>query len=169
MTIKSIEDLFVHSLSDISNAEKQLTKALPRLLRAASEPELKAAFEANLDATQGRIERIDQAVEETGLRLRRVKCAAMEGLVEEGKEQIEEVEKGAVLDSALIAAAQKIAHYEIATYGTLCALAKHLDYSEASKQLHVSLEESKAIDAELTILAQRGSSGKQMNARSVGG
>lgn len=79
MTIKSIEDLFVHSLSDISNAEKQLTKALPRLLRAASEPELKAAFEANLDATQGRIERIDQAVEETGLRLRRVKCAAMEG------------------------------------------------------------------------------------------
>lgn len=74
-----------------------------------------------------------------------------------------------MLDSALIAAAQKIAHYEIATYGTLCALAKHLDYAEAGKQLNVSLEESKAIDAELTVLAQRGSAGKQMNARSAAG
>lgn len=167
MTVKSLEDLFVHSLSDISNAEKQLTKALPKLLRAATQPELKAAFEANMDATQGRIERIDQAVEKTGLRLRRIKCAAMEGLVEEGKEQIEEVEKGAVLDSALIAAAQKIAHYEIATYGTLCALAKHLDYTDAGKQLHLSLEESKAIDAELTILAQRGNAEEQTTSKKV--
>ena len=126
MAVKTIEDLFIHELSDIYSAEKQLTKALPRLAKAADAPELKTAFETHLEETQGQIERIDQVVEVLGIRLKRIKCAAMEGLVEEGKEVIDSVEEGPLRDAALIGGAQKVEHYEIAAYGTLCALAKQL-------------------------------------------
>ncbi|EJN08364.1 ferritin-like domain-containing protein [Herbaspirillum sp. YR522] len=155
MSVKSLNDLFIHSLSDVYSAEKQLTKALPKMARAATNPDLAAAFTAHLEETHGQIERIDQVVEATGIRLKRIKCAAMEGLVEEGKEQIEEVEKGPVLDAALIGAAQKVEHYEIATYGTLCALAKKLGYPEAVALLRETLEEEKATDEKLTILAEQ--------------
>ena len=96
MAIKTAEDLFIHELSDIYSAEKQLTKALPRLARAASDPDLSAAFETHLEETQGQVERIDQVVELLGIRLKRIKCAAMEGLVEEGKEAIDSIEEGPV-------------------------------------------------------------------------
>src|SRR5690606_22451500 len=86
MAVKTIEELFIHELSDIYSAEKQMTKALPRLAKAADAPELKAAFEAHLEETQGQVERIDQVVEVLGIRLKRIKCAAMEGLVEESKD-----------------------------------------------------------------------------------
>lgn len=92
MAIKTAEDLFTHELSDIYSAEKQLTKALPRLARASSNPDLAAAFELHLDETQGQIERIDQVVEALGIRLKRIKCAAMEGLIEERKEITDSVE-----------------------------------------------------------------------------
>ncbi|ARP82852.1 hypothetical protein CAL12_19890 [Bordetella genomosp. 8] len=153
MAAKTVEDLFLHELSDVYSAEKQLTKALPRLARAATHPDLKAAFETHLQETQGQIERIDQIVESAGLKLKRVKCMAMEGLVEEGKEIIEEVEKGPVLDAALIGAAQKVEHYEIATYGTLAAFAKQLGHQDAMKLLLETLQEEKATDEKLTVLA----------------
>ncbi|ANN79037.1 ferritin-like domain-containing protein [Bordetella flabilis] len=154
MAEKTIQDLFLHELSDIYSAEKQLTKALPKLARAASNPDLAAAFKTHLEETLGQVERIDQIVELMGLRLKRIKCAAMEGLVEEGKEVIEEIGKGPVLDAALIGAAQKVEHYEIASYGTLATFAKQLGETEAQKLLGETLQEEKATDEKLTMLAE---------------
>jgi len=155
MATKTLNDLFIHSFSDVYSAEKQLTKALPKLARAATNPELAAAFEKHLEETQGQIERIDRVVESAEIKLKRVKCVAMEGLVEEGQEQIEEIEKGPILDAALIAAAQKVEHYEIATYGTLATLAKKLGYAEGMKLLLETLQEEKATDEKLTMLAKQ--------------
>ncbi len=156
MAVKTLEDLFVHELSDVHSAERQITKALPRLARAAENPELAAAFEAYLEETNGQIERLDQLVEQLGIRLKRIKCAAMEGLVEEGKEVIDTIPKGPVRDAALVGGAQKVEHYEIAAYGTLCALAKELGYTEALELLKATLEEEKATDEKLTVLAESG-------------
>ena len=156
MAVKTLEDLFVHELSDVHSAERQITKALPRLARAAENPELAAAFEAHLEETNGQIERLDQVVEQLGIRLKRIKCAAMEGLVEEGKEVIDTIPKGPVRDAALVGGAQKVEHYEIAAYGTLCALAKELGYTEALELLKATLEEEKATDEKLTVLAESG-------------
>ncbi|WP_413626344.1 ferritin-like domain-containing protein [Luteibacter sp. Lutesp34] len=155
MAVKTIEDLFIHELSDIYSAEKQLTKALPRLARAAEAPELKQAFETHLEETQGQVERIDQIVEALGIRLKRMKCAAMEGLVEEGKEVIDEIPAGPLRDAALIGGAQKVEHYEIASYGTLAAIAKQLGYKDAIPLLQATLKEEKATDEKLTILAEQ--------------
>jgi len=155
MSVKTLHELFVHELSDIYSAEKQLTKALPRLARAAANPKLRQAFEAHLEETQGQVERIDRIVENGDIRLKRIKCAAMEGLVEEGREVIEAVEQGPVRDAALIAGAQKVEHYEIASYGTLCALAKQLGYDKAIDLLKQTLGEEKATDEKLTALAEQ--------------
>ncbi|WP_411834854.1 ferritin-like domain-containing protein [Pseudoxanthomonas mexicana] len=163
MSVKTIEELFIHELSDIYSAEKQLTKALPKLARAASNPDLAAAFEAHLEETQGQIERIDQVVETLDIKLKRIKCAAMEGLVEEGKEIIDSVAAGPLRDAALIGGAQKVEHYEIAAYGTLAALAKQLGYSKALPLLLETLQEEKATDEKLTMLAEQG--GNQEAAR----
>ena len=160
MAVKTLEDLFLHELSDIYSAEKQMTKALPRLARAAENTDLQAAFTAHLEETHGQIERIDQAVELLGLKLKRIKCAAMEGLVDEGKETIEAVEKGPVRDAALIGGAQKVEHYEIASYGTLCELGKQLGYADAVKLLKETLAEEKATDAKLTLLAESGANAR---------
>ncbi|CAM2159186.1 DUF892 domain-containing protein YciF (plasmid) [Pararobbsia alpina] len=157
---KTIDDLFVHMLSDIYSAEKQLTRALAKLSRAASDPELIDAFKTHLEETQGQIERIDQIVEKTGLRLKRMKCVAMEGLIEEGQELIDEIKKGAVLDAGLVAAAQKVEHYEIASYGSLCAIGKQLGHDDAVKLLTQTLEEEKATDLKLSKFAQRAGNGK---------
>ncbi|WP_369942859.1 ferritin-like domain-containing protein [Xanthomonas medicagonis] len=156
MAIKTIDELFLHELSDIYSAEKQLTKALPKLARAATNPALRAAFEAHLEETQGQVERIDQIVEILDLRLKRIKCAAMEGLVEEGKEVIDSIEAGPVRDAALIGGAQKVEHYEIASYGTLAAMAKQLGKTDALKLLLETLEEEKSTDEKLTLLAEQG-------------
>jgi ferritin-like metal-binding protein YciE len=154
MAAKTLEDLFIHALSDIYSAEKQLTKALPKMARAATNLELSKAFLTHLDETKGQIDRIDKMVENDGLKLKRIKCVAMEGLVEEGAEIIEEIEKGPVRDAGLIAAAQKVEHYEIASYGTLCALAKHLGRDETGRLLHDTLLEEKATDEKLSKFAQ---------------
>ncbi len=155
MSIKTIEELFIHELSDIYSAEKQLTKALPTLARASSAPELREAFESHLEETQGQVERIDQVVELLGIHLKRIKCAAMEGLVEEGKEVIEGVEEGPLRDAALIGGGNKVEHYEIASYGTLIALAKQLGYKDAVPLLKETLAEEKAADEKLTLLAEQ--------------
>lgn len=160
MSVKTIEELFIHELSDIHSAERQLTKALPRLARAAHSDKLAAAFEAHLGETEGQIERIDQVVDLLGIKLKRIKCAAMEGLVEEGKDVIEDIEKGPLRDAALIGGAQKVEHYEIAAYGTLAALAKQLGYKDAIPLILETLEEEKATDEKLTVLAESGGNQK---------
>ncbi|HBC1785250.1 TPA: ferritin-like domain-containing protein [Escherichia coli] len=139
---------------DTYSAEKQLTKALSKLSCSAYSDKLTAAFQSHLDETHGQIERIDQVVDsEDGLKLKRIKCAAMEVLIEEANEVIESTDKNEVRDAALIAAAQKVEHYEIASYGTLVTLAEQLGYKKAAKLLKETLEEEKATDVKLTDLA----------------
>lgn len=134
MNMKTIEDVFIHLLSDTYSAEKQLTRALAKLARATSNEKLSQTFHAHLEETHGQIERIDQVVEsESNLKIKRMKCVAMEGLIEEANEVIESTEKNEVRDAALIAAAQKVEHYEIASYGTLATLAEQLGYRKAAK------------------------------------
>ncbi|MEN3113227.1 ferritin-like domain-containing protein [Uliginosibacterium paludis] len=152
---RTLDELFLHELSDVYSAEKQLTKALPRLARAATNSELAQAFETHLEETLGQVQRIDQIVEAKGLRLKRLKCAAMEGLVEESRELIDELEKGPILDAALVAAAQKVEHYEIATYGTLATWAKLLGHDDAMDLLLETLQEEKATDEKLTQFAKQ--------------
>ncbi|MRS92121.1 DUF892 family protein [Enterobacteriaceae bacterium RIT714] len=154
MNMKSLEDVFIHLLSDTYSAEKQLTRALAKLAREASSEPLRTAFKSHLEETHGQIERIDQIVEqEPALKIKRIKCVAMEGLIEEANEVIESTEKNSVRDAALIAAAQKVEHYEIASYGTLATLAEQLGYKKAVLLLATTLEEEKATDLKLTDLA----------------
>lgn len=156
MAVKTMEELFIHELSDIYSAEKQMTKALPRLAKAAESEQLAAAFQAHLEETEGQVERVEKVAEVLGIKLKRIKCAAMEGLVEESKDVIDEVKEGPLRDAALIGGAQKAEHYEIASYGTLCALAKQLGYKDAIPMLKATLEEEKATDEKLTMLAEGG-------------
>lgn len=154
MKIQTIEDIFIHLLSDTYSAEKQLTRALTKLSRASACEELQTAFSAHLEETQGHIERIDKLLEQNDqIRLKRMKCVAMEGLIEEANEVIEATEKNEIRDAALIAAAQKVEHYEIAAYGTLCTLAEQLGYKVAVKLLAETLEEEKDADMKLTDIA----------------
>lgn len=154
MAIKTMQDLFIHELSDIYSAEKQLTKALPKMARASSEQELANAFETHLEETNGQVERIDKIVEKCDIKLKRMKCAAMEGLVEESKDIIDAIEKGPLRDAALIGGAQKVEHYEIASYGTLCAMARQLGFDDAVPLLEATLKEEKSTDEKLTRLAE---------------
>jgi ferritin-like metal-binding protein YciE len=167
MQRKTIDDLFIHALSDIYSAEKQLTKALPKMARAASHPLLQQAFNKHLEETHGQVERIDKMVALGDLKLKRIKCAAMEGLVEEGAEVIDEIQKGPVLDAALIGAAQKVEHYEIASYGTLCELAKQLGMKEVAKLLLETLKEEKDTDVKLTQLAGAGINAEALKTSNV--
>ncbi|EPL2247819.1 ferritin-like domain-containing protein [Klebsiella aerogenes] len=154
MKIQTIEDIFIHLLSDTYSAEKQLTRALAKLSRASACEELQTAFSAHLEETQGHIERIDKLLEQNDqIRLKQMKCVAMEGLIEEANEVIEATEKNEIRDAALIAAAQKVEHYEIAAYGTLCTLAEQLGYKAAVKLLAETLEEEKDADMKLTDIA----------------
>ena len=151
--ITSLHDAFVHELSDIYSAEKQLTKALPKLAKAASNRVLAEGFTTHCDETQGQIDRIDQIVDDLGIKLKRVKCLAMEGLVAEGAETIEEIEKGPVRDAVLILGAQKVEHYEIAAYGGLITIAQALGYTDAVQLLKDTLAEEKGADEKLNKVA----------------
>jgi ferritin-like metal-binding protein YciE len=153
MKIKTLEEAFVHGLSDIYSAEKQLVKALPKLAKASSNPKLAEGFEKHLVETEGQVARIDKIVEESGIKLQRIKCKAMEGLVEEGQETIKEIEEGPVRDVMLIAGAQKVEHYEIAAYGSLIEIAKQLGHINAARLLADTLKEEKATDEILSKLA----------------
>ncbi|CAN7483024.1 ferritin-like domain-containing protein [Acidovorax sp. LjRoot66] len=154
MAVKTVEDLFLHELSDTYSAEKQMTRSLPQMARAAADGQLAQAFLDHLEETRGQVQRIDEIVEILNLKLKRIKCAAMEGLVEEGKDLIDEIDKGPVLDVALIGAAQKVEHYEIASYSTLIALATKLGYTPVLPLLQASLAEEKATDDKLGKLGQ---------------
>lgn len=148
-----MKELLIEELRDIYNAEKQLTKALPKLARAAQNEALKTAFQDHLQETQGQIERLEQVFEKLDTRARGKLCHAMEGLVEEAKDIMEEGLSPELLDAALIAAAQKVEHYEIASYGTVHAYAEALGEREVADLLKQTLEEEKATDEKLNKLA----------------
>jgi len=155
MTVKTLNDLFIHDLSDVYSAEKQITRALPKMARAATDENLIAAFNQHLEETRAQIERLDELVEVTPeVKIKRMKCHALEGLVEEAQEIIDSVEKGEIRDQGLVGAAQKVEHYEIATYGTLQALALKLGYTKAAQLLEATLNEEKQTDEKLTSVAE---------------
>ena len=156
MKIHTLEEAFIMELSDIYNAEKQLTKALPKMAKAASDPELARGFETHLRETEGQIERLDRVVELCGIKLKSEKCDAMEGLIAEGDEAVKYTDEGPVRDAMLIAAAQKVEHYEIAGYGTLAELARKLGHDEAAGLLEETLQQEKDTDVKLTELAVGG-------------
>jgi ferritin-like metal-binding protein YciE len=148
-----MQDLLIDELRDIYHAEKQLTRALPKMARAASNGQLKEAFTQHLEETRGQIERLEQVFELLDTRTRGKPCHAMEGLIEEAKEIMEMGLGPELLDVALIAAAQKVEHYEIAGYGTLVALAQTSGFSEAAQLLQETLDEEKKTDQLLNKLA----------------
>lgn len=154
MRLDSLHDLFVDELKDIYNAEQQLVKALPKMAKAASSPELQAAFEEHLEVTRGQVERLEAVFQQIETTARGKKCKAMEGLLEEGKELMEEDAAADVMDAALICAAQKVEHYEIAAYGCLRTYASLLGYDKAAELLHETLDEESEADKKLTELAE---------------
>ncbi|ABP62852.1 MULTISPECIES: YciE/YciF ferroxidase family protein [Enterobacteriaceae] len=154
MNISTLEDLFSHDLSDVYSAEKQILRALPKMSRAASDPQLISAFEQHLEETRGQIERLDRLAEMTDfVSITGMTCHALEGLAEEAQEIMDSVDAGPVRDAGLIGAAQKVEHYEIAAYGTLHALALKLGLNEAAELLAETLQEEKETDKKLTAIA----------------
>ncbi len=156
MSLDSLEKLFLEELKDIYNAEKQLTRALPRMAKAAESPELEQAFTTHLKETEGQIQRLERVFKGLGQAARGKKCKGMEGLIEEGKEKMEEDGEPMVIDAALIASAQKVEHYEIAAYGCLRTYAELLGYTEAVQLLQQNLQEEEAADQKLNALAEGG-------------
>lgn len=156
MKVDTLRELMIEEMKDIYSAETQLLKALPKMAKAASNPELKSAFEEHLEQTETHVERLDQVFEKLGESPKGKKCKGMEGLLEEGKELMQEDIEEDVLDAGLIAAAQKVEHYEIAAYGCICTYAKLLDLSDEGEILHETLDEEKETDEKLTELAESG-------------
>ena len=149
-----IHELFVDELRDILGGEKQLLKGLKKMANAASSETLKMAFEEHYAQTEGQIERLKNAFATIGMTARAKKCKAMEGLLEEADEIIESFDEGPVLDAALISAAQKVEHYEIASYGCLVTYAKLMEHTEAGELLAETLAEEKETDLKLTEIAE---------------
>jgi len=149
-----MEELLIDELKDIYSAENQIIKALPRMAKAANSPELKRAFERHLEETRRQVERLDQIGQTLDAKLTGKKCKGMEGLIEEGKEIMEEDLEESALDAGLIGAAQKVEHYEIAAYGTARTHAEMLGYTKAAKLLQQTLDEEGATDKKLTQLAE---------------
>ena len=150
----SLEPLMIDELRDILDAEKQVVKALPKMAKAASSEKLKAAFQEHLRQTSGQIERLNQVFDELGERARGKKCEAMQSIIEEGQQMMKEAEPGPTRDALLIAAAQKVEHYEIASYGTARAFANQLGHSRAAGLLEQTLREERAADEKLTAIAE---------------
>jgi ferritin-like metal-binding protein YciE len=153
---KTLTDLFHDQLQDAYSAETQLTKALPKMAKAAKSPELRAGFEQHLTETKNQLTRLEKVCQQVGCKTGSNTCEAMEGLVEEGEEVMGLGLDGEAQDAGLIAAAQKVEHYEIALYGTLCTFAKQLGHQDAARLLHETLEEEKKTDQKLTQLAESG-------------
>ena len=153
--IKTMDDLFVHTLRDIYYAENQILKALPTMIEKATSEQLRAGFETHLRETKGQVARLEQVFKLHGVSISGVNCPAIDGILAEADEITGEVEDKAVLDAALVAAAQAVEHYEITRYGTLVAWAKQLGRNDCAALLQQNLEEEKATDVKLTALAER--------------
>jgi ferritin-like metal-binding protein YciE len=154
MSEKDLNDLFVDTLKDIYYAEKQIYKSLPKMAKAAASDQLREAFEKHHDETEGQIERLEKIFELLGKPARGKKCDAIEGILDEGKEVMDEYEDTPALDAGLLAAAQAVEHYEISRYGTLVAWANQLGRSDCANLLQQNLEEEKATDKKLTAMAE---------------
>ena len=152
--IATLEDLYTDMLKDLYSAEKQLVKALPKMAKAAQSPDLQTAFQNHLKQTEGHVDRIERIFSDMDGSPRGKKCAAMEGLVEEGSELLQEDIDPNVLDAGLIAAAQKVEHYEIASYGTVRAWAERLGKNRAAQLLQQTLDEESAANEKLTQIAE---------------
>jgi ferritin-like metal-binding protein YciE len=150
----TLEDLYTDLLKDLYSAEKQLVKALPKMAKNAQSPDLQRAFQEHLKQTEGHVERIERIFTELGGSPRGKKCVGMEGLIEEGNELLQEDTEPDVLDAGMIAAAQKVEHYEIASYGTARAWAERLGYDNAARLLRQTLEEESMANEKLTRIAE---------------
>ena len=153
MEIDSLRKLYVDELKDLYSAEKQILQALPKMAKKATNAQLKKGFETHLEETRGQVERLDQIFEMLGKSPKGKKCKAMEGLVEEGKEMMQEDMDPEVMDAALIAAAQRVEHYEIAGYGTVRTYAQLLGEDQQATLLQQTLDEEGNTDKKLTQLA----------------
>ena len=153
MTVKSVNDLLLDELRDVYHAEKQLVKALPKMAKKAKSDQLRQAIEHHLEETKGQVDRLEQVFGKLDAATRGKRCEAMEGLIEEAEQAMQEITTPEVLDAAMIAAAQKVEHYEIASYGSLVALARQLGHKKAADLLAATLGEEKQADAKLNKIA----------------
>ena len=154
MAMNNLKDVLEHQVKDLYSAETQLTSALPKMMEAATSQELKDAFQQHLEQTKQQVERLKQAADTLGIQPTGEKCKGMEGLIKEGTDLIQEHQKGDALDAALIAAAQRIEHYEIAGYGSACQFAESLGASEVKETLGQTLDEEEKTDKKLSDIAQ---------------
>jgi ferritin-like metal-binding protein YciE len=152
--VATMDELFLDELRDLYDAEKQLTKALPKMVEWSTAEELKEAFESHLEETQGQVERLEQIFEALDEKATGKKCAAMAGLVKEAEELASEIDESSVLDAGLIAAAQKVEHYEMSGYGSARTHARLLGHTDAVSLLEQTLKEEKAADKKLNDLAE---------------
>ncbi|MFD2244953.1 ferritin-like domain-containing protein [Pontibacter ruber] len=155
MKLNNLNDLFIMELKDLYNAENQIMKALPKMMEKCSSDMLRTAFENHMRETETQIDRLEQIFKMLGEKPTGEKCEAMEGIIREAQEMMKEKAEPHVMDAALIASAQRVEHYEIAGYGTVCAYAKQLGMTDAARLLHMTLEEEKKTDIKLTDLAER--------------
>ena len=155
MSISNLQDLFLNELKDLYSAEKQITRALPKLAKAAFSPDLRDAFETHLEETKGHVERLEQAFEILGKKPGGKTCEGMKGLLTEGSEIAGEIKKGDLRDAGLITAAQRVEHYEMAGYGGVREFAKLLGQSDIVQLLDATLKEEEAADKKLTMVAKK--------------
>jgi ferritin-like metal-binding protein YciE len=158
MSVGTMDELFVDELKDLYSAEKQITRALPKLVKAATSDDLRQAFQSHLEETNGHVQRLEKAFEILGKSPKGKTCVGMKGVLEEGAEVLEDTDKGEVRDAGLISAAQRVEHYEMAGYGSARDFAKLLGQDEIADLLEETLEEEKAADKKLTSIS------KQVNA-----
>jgi len=163
MALETMQDLLIHQLQDIYSAEQMLTKALPKMQEEASTEELATAFGAHLEETKNQVERLDQVFKILGEQSGGVKCKAMEGLIAEAEEILDEDGNESVIDAGIIAAAQRVEHYEISAYGSAKALAALLGLSDVVELLNESQQEETAADKKLSLIATT-----EVNARAAG-
>jgi ferritin-like metal-binding protein YciE len=152
--IETMDDLFVHQLQDIYYAEQQIVKNLPKMIKKATDKQLKQGFATHLDQTKTHVERLKQVFEMHGTKVKAVNCPAIDGILQEADEVAEEIADKSVLDAALVTAAQAVEHYEMVRYGTLIAWAKQLGRDDCAAVLQETLAEEKATDQKLTELAE---------------
>ncbi|MEP7306382.1 MAG: ferritin-like domain-containing protein [Acidobacteriota bacterium] len=154
--VKTLHDAFLDELRDAYDAEKQLTKALPKMAKAASSPKLRQAFESHLEETRGHVTRLEEVFASLDEKVRGKHCDGIEGIIEEGKAVMEEDFDDATMDACLIAGGQRAEHYEMAAYGSLIAWARVMNHTEAAELLRETLDEEKAADKKLSSLAEGG-------------
>jgi ferritin-like metal-binding protein YciE len=169
MAVKSVNDLLLEELRDVYHAEKQLVKALPKMAKKAKSDKLRQAIEQHLEETKSQVERLEQVFEKLNAATRGKRCEAMEGLIAEAEDAMKEITTPEVLDAAMIAAAQKVEHYEIASYGSARALAEVLGHDDVARLLEQTLDEKKRADQKLNEIALSGFNQTALNVGSGGG